>query len=589
MVDSSHAAPGRGKIPLILAAAVVQGWSLYALHAAIDAHRWPATDSAWLLGFYALAAIVPTSTQLLVNFAARRALWWFLATLGLAAFGFGWHQGASVETRDNLAQVLSQDTGAAAFELAIWWLLVLPFAQNALAGRRLADYPALFSNAWRNKLTLAETALFTVLFWLLLYLWGQLFHLLNIDFFRELFQKPIFAYPVTALVAGFGLHLVGTVERLIAAVLEQVLNVLKWLGTVAFLMLALFTVALVIEIPQLGSADHAPIPALWLLWLNAVIVLLVNAAFRDGRVARPYPGWLAAAMRCTLPLTVVIGAIAIYSLLVRTREYGLTVDRFWAFVVGGAAMLYALGYSGAALRRDRWLAGIERVNVAVAALLTGVIALALTPVLSPYRLAADSQYRRALASAHLDDAGKEWRKGPFSYLRFHAGPYGRARLRQLAGLQDQPNAERIRTLAARAEQEKFPWNAPPGNLGDQLDKATVYPAGRTIDPALRAAIVANETDPVFNALRYDKRAPIGIFVDLDGDGRDEFVLLGNGIGGVAYAQDGNGWTLIGQTRARGSAAWKNVEVDTIGDRIETRALRWRDFRIGTAWFQVEPR
>ena len=56
-----------------------------------------------------------------------------------------------------------------------------------------------FTNAWRNKLMLAEAVLFTGLFWLLLFLWQALFHLLGIDYFRNLFEEPIFIYPPLGL------------------------------------------------------------------------------------------------------------------------------------------------------------------------------------------------------------------------------------------------------------------------------------------------------------------------------------------------------------------------------------------------------
>jgi hypothetical protein len=61
------------------------------------------------------------------------------------------------------------------------------FAQSRLTtGHWKIQYHALFANAWRNKLMLAEAALFTGLFWLLLFLRPMLFHTLGIDYFREL-------------------------------------------------------------------------------------------------------------------------------------------------------------------------------------------------------------------------------------------------------------------------------------------------------------------------------------------------------------------------------------------------------------------
>jgi hypothetical protein len=131
------------------------------------------------------------------------------------------------------------------------------------------------------------------------------------------------------------------------------------------------------------------------LWLTAVVVLLLNAAYRDGSIPQPYPKWIAQFLRVVVPLTVIVSLTALYALWMRSQHYGLTVERVWAFVVAGAALLYSVGYSISAFGRGAWLGGIARVNVAVAIALIAVISAALTPVLSPYRLAANSQFRFA--------------------------------------------------------------------------------------------------------------------------------------------------------------------------------------------------
>jgi len=53
MEDSKRSSPDRTALPLILLAAVIQGWVLYWLHHSIKFHHWPATDEAWLVPLYA--------------------------------------------------------------------------------------------------------------------------------------------------------------------------------------------------------------------------------------------------------------------------------------------------------------------------------------------------------------------------------------------------------------------------------------------------------------------------------------------------------------------------------------------------------
>jgi len=596
MQPPATAAPAQPatRLPLILVAAVIQGWALYGMHRAIVQHAWPATDARWLLALYAAVAFVPISFELLAEYARRPALWRLLAVLTIGWFGFGWHHGAAVD--DPLADrfAASGECFPLAFELVVLWLLVLPFLQSRLAtGRWSVDYRALFTDAWRNKITLAEAALFTGLFWLLLFLWQSLFHMLKIDFFQELFREPLFIYPATSIVFGCALHLIGSIERLVASVLEQILNVLKWLALVAGSLLALFTLALLPRLPGLVFSGQKAIGASWLLWLVAVIVLLLNAAYRDGTVERPYPRWLAFALRGVVPLTVIVSLTAIYALGVRTRHYGLTVERVWGLIVAGAALTYSCGYALAALGRGAWLAGIARVNVLVALALIAVIAAALTPVLSPYRLAANSQYALALAAPTAAEPGAPRGETPLRYLRFNCGGYGRERLRQLAQVQDVPDAPRIRELAAAALAQQNPWQAEPARTDvERLVRALpVYPAARTLDAPLSAALVAELRKPENNLLLSGARGSYaGLYVDLDGDGVEEFVLLAAGAGGgLLFEQHAGQWRLGGhlQTPAWQAGSWQSFVADLDRGKVAARPAPWMDLWIGSRRFRVE--
>jgi len=145
-------APDRTALPLILLAAVIQGWVLYWLHHSIKFHHWPATDQAWLVPLYALALFIPVTMQLLARYAQAAILWRFMLILAAAFFYFGWHFGAHVWSG------LSRDPGdpgwplSLAFLFGVLWLLVLPFAQSRLTtGRWASDYRALFTHAWHTN------------------------------------------------------------------------------------------------------------------------------------------------------------------------------------------------------------------------------------------------------------------------------------------------------------------------------------------------------------------------------------------------------------------------------------------------------
>ena len=582
----------RPGLPLILIAAVIQGSLLYGLHRAIQAHHWPATHLTWLLALYAVVFLIPTTLQLMAEYAGRTSLWVLTPILAGALFYFGWHHGGCVA--DVEAQSFGQTGGyfPLVVVLVVWWLLVLPFVQSRVAtGVWTVAYARLFAFAWRNVITLAEALLFDGLFWLILFLWQSLFHMLGIDFFRDLFETPIFAYPVSAIVFGCALHLIGSIDALISAVLEQILNVLKWLATVAGALLLLFTFALLTKLPGLVFSGQRAIGAEWLLWLVAVVVLFLNAAYRDGTVDRPYPRWIAQALRFAVPLTIVIAATGLYALIVRSHQHGLTVGRVWALIVGVAALMYSVGYSMAALRTGAWLGLASRVNVVVAVALIAVIGAALTPLLSPYHLAAISQYELVLDGRYTKPVPGHAGDSPFVYLAYESGEYGRKKLARLAVLQGRPDASQIRDLATQALRPRYRLELQrPADPTPIVAKLPIYPAGRTLDPQLSQRLAAdwNRREPLVGVANV-AQTTAGVFVDLDGDGSDEFILLSEGAG-FLYQNRAGSWQYVGRLYLDGmTPGWPAlIKALSAGD-VTTVAPPWKDLSVGSHRYRLFPR
>ena len=141
MQESMRTSAARATLPVILLAAVVQGWALYALHHAIKNQRWPATEPAWLIALYMIAILVPISVQMLTQYVRQTSQWVLLVPFTIAFFYFGWHHGGSVY--DNPSDHFG-GTGQF-FPLscvtAVLWLLLLPFLQSRLvAGRWSVPY-----------------------------------------------------------------------------------------------------------------------------------------------------------------------------------------------------------------------------------------------------------------------------------------------------------------------------------------------------------------------------------------------------------------------------------------------------------------
>lgn len=571
-------------LPVILAAAVLQGWSLYGLHHAIQSEHWPATSPPVLLALYALAIFVPLTIQFLAAYASQRVTWILTLAIGVAFFYFGWHTGAAVMDADSERFASSGRWFPLAFVLAILWLMLLPFVQaRVIEGHWRTRYELLFSSAWNNKLVLAEAALFTVLFWLLLVLWAQLFEMLGIGFFEELFEEPIFIYPVTSLVFGAALHLIGSIERLTSVVLQQILSVLKWLALLAALILGLFTIALVLKLPTMIASGQRAIGAEWLLGLVAVTVLLVNAAYRDGSAEQPYPRPIALLLRFAIPLTVIISVTALYALYLRVDTYGFTVERVWGFIVAAAACVYSVGYAVACRSTTPWMSGVARINVIAAWFLIAVISLALTPILSPHRIAANSQFE--LAKLEQAEHSTQRYDTPMRYLKHNAGRYGVKRLEALANLQDHPRAAEIRADAAAVlKEDRWAATPLPSQANDRLAQLVIYPSDAPIDTELKQQLQSDLADPKL-AYTFHANGPLaGVFVELDGAPGDEFIVIAGGYATVYRLQEGT-W----QRTARFDSANPSDHAEIVSrlkeGNVTTEVPTWKELRIGKTVFR----
>lgn len=415
--------------PTALLVGLVQGLLLWFLHHAVVDGVWPATGPGWWPAFYLMVVLLPPTLLLLWEQRTSRTLQLILG--GMALF-------LAFSSRALLGDWPVPGTGEEPDEvvvlgyllpLAAAWLLAVPFLRASLEGGRWPPtYAVLFRSASRSYLTLLESAAVTLLFWGLIGLWSALFLTLGIEWFRDLFTRPGFVYPATCVVFATAVRLVAGSDRLMDGLLDQLLGLLKWLAPLALVILVAFVVALVPRLPTLLASGERVMDSQWLLCLVGALVLLLNAAFRDGESEPGYGRWLAQALRLAPPLMLIVAVTAAYSIIVRSTELGLTPPRIWGLAIAGMAVLSSAGYSYASLRRGPWLGALTRVNPGLVMITVAVLLLALTPVGDPLRWSIANQRARALAAAT-----PEAREGPLAFLRFDAGEDGRRVLAELAG------------------------------------------------------------------------------------------------------------------------------------------------------------
>src|SRR5688572_23060908 len=131
----------RANLPVILIAAVVQGWALYALHMSVTQKHWPATEPAWLLALYAVAALIPLTVQMLSQSVRDKTMWSIVGGIAVLFSYFGWHHGSRVANFEEGRHDFVEQWFALGFVLAILWLMMLPFIQARIAyGRWRAPY-----------------------------------------------------------------------------------------------------------------------------------------------------------------------------------------------------------------------------------------------------------------------------------------------------------------------------------------------------------------------------------------------------------------------------------------------------------------
>ncbi|MGE0582798.1 MAG: hypothetical protein AB7P31_11795 [Steroidobacteraceae bacterium] len=554
--------------------ALLQGLVLWWLIDAMSDKAWPATDPGLLAALLTPAVLVPPLVYLQLGLARLQVVLVVSAVAVLVLAGFGWHYGARV------APGIGNGYGADAFAFAIAVIVLcfhaLPFLQSALETRRARPvYSRLFVFAWRNALQLALAVVFCAVLWALLGLWMQLFDMIGIGFFKRLFTDGRFATPLTTVAFAVAIGLAGSVERLQQALRQHLLGLFKWLAVLAMLILTLFSVALLAKSPELFAAGQRAISATWLLWLLVACVYLLNAAYQDGALSAPYPRLVGVAMRVAAPLLVVVALLAAYALGVRAGAYGLTVARIWAMLVALLLLEYAVGYAIAAWRPGAWMASMGAVNVVVALTLIGTLTLMLTPILSPYRLAAASQGARVLAGSGANDG--------YTALALDAGGYGRRRLAALAKLEGGAATAHIRASATAALELRSRFDRRPASPA--VLALVAFPEGRTIDTHLRAAIAITGAGIGDIQCASPSTACPVLFVDLNRDGTEEAVVFTDGRTLLFERKD----SLWEPRRLRGEGGLRAAALARLraGD-YRVVAPAWQALQVGEEHLVVDP-
>ena len=528
--DSLGRDPAPWLAPARLGIGLAQGLGLYGLHRISDGEAsWGAAHPLVFGPLLLVVAFLPV--MLLAGVGRLRpvtlAVWTAAAGAALALLALHDVARQSADTLQGPPFLSPPLVIFAAAALFIAHHLVAPADMER---RRIASYPAYFDTATKAGVQLALSIGFTGAFWILLHLGAALFRIINLDFLETLLRQPWFVIPVTGLVFATAVHLTDVRDGLIRGVRTLALMLLSWLLLVITVLVAGFLAAL--PFTGLGGLWDTGSGVSLVLAAAAALIILINAAYQDGRPDNRPPAVLRVAVRVAAVLITPLILIAVWGLALRIRQYGLTPDRIIAAACALVGASFAAGYGWAALspfwRKSDWMRPLERTTIWTAVLTVAVILALFSPLLDPARLSVADQVARLERGAVTPD------RFDYRFLRFESGKAGQAALERLTRSANPDIAGRARAAktAERYERVQTPASRPSA----AEVRIRPYPAGS----ALPASFTGQYGRLAANFGHCNDEHPCtATLMDLDRDGVNE-VLVAGGISASVFKLEPDG-------------------------------------------------
>lgn len=376
-------------------------------------------------------------------FSVERARWRaplvFALVVGAVMAGFAWRAVGMAET------LADPQYGFLAGTVATG--LALPLFQAGFHHSRWAtDYRTIHGAVWSDAICAAGSLAFTGASWLMLLLLSELFHLLKLDFLRELMKEGWFGWTWSGAAYGAALGVLRNELGIIGTLRRVVMTVLSLLAVPLAAGLALFLGAMIVSGPDvLWEATRSATPVL--LSCAAGAWVLANAILRDedasmsgNRVLR----WAGLVLVLSiLPLTV----FAAVSMGTRIAQHGLSPERLWGLAAIAVAVAYGIAWLMAVVRgwkQGEWRERVRRANLHLAVLICGVAMFLALPILDFGTISARQQVAR------LESGKVSAEDFDYSALRWDFGVAGREALARLEKGADAT----VANLAGEARREK---------------------------------------------------------------------------------------------------------------------------------------
>ncbi|HYC96880.1 DUF4153 domain-containing protein [Brevundimonas sp.] len=552
--------------PVRLAIGLLQGLGLLWLHRASDGVvAWPATQPLLFGPLLLVLGFLPV--MLLAGVGRLRVTTlggWAVVAGGVLAL-LGLHDIAR-QSADTLQHPPFLSGPVILFSAAALFIAHHLIAPADMERRRIASFPAYFDTATKSLVQLALSIGFTGAFWALLHLGAALFRIIGLDFLEDLLRKDWFYIPVTFVVFAIAVHLTDVRDGLIRGVRTVALMLLSWLLLVMTVIVAGFVIALPFTglqgLWETGSATSLVLSA------TAALIVLINAAYQDGRPDNRPPVVLRVAVRVAAVLITPLIVVAFWGLALRIGQHGLTPDRVIAAACAVVGAAFAIGYGWAALSpfwgKGDWMRPLERTTIGAAALALVLILALSSPLLDPARLSVADQTARLERGAVTPD------RFDYRFLRFESGKAGQAALAQLARSAN-PETARL-AKAMQAERDRHDVRVAGERPAPVIEP---WPASAALPADFLA--LANRTGPTLSCRAAGDC--VATRRDLNGDGTSE-ILLARRSGASIFEQTEGGWRLAADYEFRACRRALDPRVALKTDRLKVGPSPWPALALG---------
>jgi len=560
--------PELPRVQLIIIA-LVQSLMLFALYKSVDLESWPSQSPLWFYPLWTLALSAPVLILLSLDKDNARPLLKlcsiFCGVLCLLALYTGFQAQPFGEFPiANLSLVFTASMVIACFK-------GLMYIQQR-AGNHKLSYPVLFTLSWRNFLAMALSILFVGVFGLILTLWAALFAIIDIDFFKTLFKKDWFLFPVLGLAFGIGI----IIFRELTQVIDNITKLLRGLIKLLLPLVVMVSVLFVLALPFAGFDK------LWetrngtalLLWLTAIILFFSNAVYQDGREINPYPSAVHTLVQWGQLALPILSGLSAYGLWLRLAQYGWTVERGWAVLIWFVLTLFSVGYTmGILAYRSQWPLFLAKVNSRMGLVVLALMLLVNTPLLDFRALSANSQLAR------LESQEIKPEEVDFYYAHQNLARPGYLLLKNIRD----NFAEKNPILVDLIDKPRPTWRGSRiGNTTQFWDNLVYRPKPFDVPPELSR--ILNQ-----QFARRPMQNNVLIEIDLDDDQINEYVLI-NLMGSrysnsIIFYQSTEGWQSNAVYRNYRSTPENDVWQTLQSGEIKLQPHRFKNIVIGDLLFE----